>query len=243
VQRVRLRYAKRGRLRFTSHRDFARAFERALRRAEVPMAYSSGFTPHPRISYLGAAPTGVASEAEYVEIGLASRVDVEQLRLALDAVLPDGLDLVEAVEARTPDFAQRLEASNWRLELSGVDPDTVQAALEAFLATTECLVERLSKDGRRQLDARAAVLSGSVIQPAERVSLPPAEQRAILELAIRQVIPTVRPDDVLEALRSVAGLALDVPPRVVRLAQGPLGGFGAIGDPLADDRVVQGSSS
>ena len=75
MQRVRLRYAKRGRLRFTSHRDFARAFERALRRAEVPMAYSAGFTPHPKISYVGASPTGVASEAEYLEIGLARTVD------------------------------------------------------------------------------------------------------------------------------------------------------------------------
>src|SRR5436305_1819116 len=71
VQRLRVRYAKRGRLRFTSHRDFARAFERALRRADVPMAYSAGFSPHPKISYAGAAPTGVASEAEYLEIGLA----------------------------------------------------------------------------------------------------------------------------------------------------------------------------
>ena len=71
VQRLRIQYAKRGRLRFTSHRDFARAFERALRRAAVPMAYSAGFSPHPKISYVGAAPTGVASEAEYLEIGLA----------------------------------------------------------------------------------------------------------------------------------------------------------------------------
>src|SRR5437764_11559914 len=87
VQRVRVRYAKRGRLRFTSHRDFARAFERALRRAGVPMAYSAGFTPHPKISYVGAAPTGVASEAEYLEIGLAQRREPEQVRVALDAAL------------------------------------------------------------------------------------------------------------------------------------------------------------
>src|SRR6187402_1996669 len=71
VQRLRIRYAKRGRLRFTSHRDFSRAFERAIFRARVPMAYSSGFNPHPRISYAGAAPTGAASEAEYLEIALA----------------------------------------------------------------------------------------------------------------------------------------------------------------------------
>ena len=63
MQRLRVRYAKRGRARFTSHRDFSRAFERALRRAAVPMAYSSGFNPHPRISYAGAAPTGAAPPA------------------------------------------------------------------------------------------------------------------------------------------------------------------------------------
>ena len=59
VQKLRLRYTKRGRLRFTSHRDIARAFERALRRAQVPMAYSAGFSPDPKISWVGEAPTGV----------------------------------------------------------------------------------------------------------------------------------------------------------------------------------------
>src|ERR671938_2104569 len=88
VQRLRLRYAKRGRLRFASHRDLARALERALRRAGVPMAFSAGFSPHPKISYIGAAPTGAASEAEYVEIGVAERCDPEALRQALDAALP-----------------------------------------------------------------------------------------------------------------------------------------------------------
>ena len=58
VQRLRVHYTKRGRLRFSSHRDFQRAFERALRRAAVPMAYSAGFSPHPKVSYAGAAPTG-----------------------------------------------------------------------------------------------------------------------------------------------------------------------------------------
>ena len=64
VQKLRLRYAKRGRMRFTSHRDFARAFERAIRRAGLPIGHSSGYTPHPKISYAGASPTGAASEAE-----------------------------------------------------------------------------------------------------------------------------------------------------------------------------------
>ena len=87
--KLRLRYAKRGKVRFTSHRDFSRAFERAIVRARVPMAYSSGFNPHPRISYAGASPTGAASEAEYLEIGVAIRCDPDALREALDALSAD----------------------------------------------------------------------------------------------------------------------------------------------------------
>ena len=85
VQKLRLRYAKRGPLRFTSHRDVARAFERALRRAGVPMAFSLGFSPHPKISWIGASPTGVASEAEYVEIGVTRVLDPAELAALLDA--------------------------------------------------------------------------------------------------------------------------------------------------------------
>ena len=99
VQRLRLRYAKRGRLRFASHRDFQRAFERALRRAGVPMAYSAGFSPHPKISYANAAPTGTASEAEYLEIGLAEERDPAELRQRIDEALPPGLDIIEVVVA------------------------------------------------------------------------------------------------------------------------------------------------
>src|SRR3954462_265280 len=111
VQRLRIRYAKRGRLRFTSHRDFSRAFERAVFRARVPMAYSSGFNPHPRISYAGAAPTGSASEAEYLEIALAQVVDPDQVRAQLEESLPDGLDVVEVVESAGGSLADRLQAS------------------------------------------------------------------------------------------------------------------------------------
>ena len=106
VQKLRIRYAKRGRLRFSSTRDFARALERALRRADVPMAFSGGFHPHPLISYANAAPTGTASEAEYFEIRVTERVDPDAVRAALDEALPEGLDVVEVVEA-APGRARR----------------------------------------------------------------------------------------------------------------------------------------
>src|SRR4051812_10032579 len=159
VQRLRIRYAKRGRLRFTSHRDFARAFERALRRAEIPMAYSAGFSPHPKVSYAGAAPTGVASEAEYLEIALAQVRDPEAVRAALDEALPPGLDVLEVVVAGPGSLAERLEASEWEIVLDEVAPEVGAAAVARFLAEDVVEVERLTKNGMRRFDARAAVLT------------------------------------------------------------------------------------
>jgi radical SAM-linked protein len=246
VQRLRLRYAKRDRLRFTSHRDFQRAFERAVRRAGVPIAFSAGFTPHPRISYAGAAPTGVASEAEYLEIGLTEPRDPAAVRDALDASLPPGLDVVEVVVAAGGTLADRLQASRWRIECPGVDAGTAAAAVEAFLDRDAVVVERLTKDGRRRFDARAAVLSFTVAADETQGHPAPSGRkdalRAILDLVVRHVTPAVRPDDVLTGVRQVAEL---MPPpsavRTTRLAQGPLGDDGRIADPLAADRMAEGA--
>lgn len=255
VQRLRLRYAKRGRLRFASHRDFQRSFERALRRADVPMAYSAGFSPHPRISYAGAAPTGAASEAEYLEIAVTARCDPDGLRAAVDAALPPGLDVIEVVEARTPGLADRLQASLWTVELPGVDPAAAATALTAFLSAPEVPVQRLTKNGVRTFDARAAVVRAEVLgvgqagpppeDAAGRSEAAPQGNRgpcAILHLVVRHTTPAVRPDDVLAGLRSHAQLAPPSSARMTRLAQGPLDEEkGSVADPLTADRGVGGA--
>lgn len=233
VQKLRLKYTKRGRLRFTSHRDIARAFERALRRAQVPMAYSAGFSPHPKISWVGAAPTGVASEAEYVEISLMRRVDMEQIRLALDDSLPDGIDVVDIVEAPTGSNLQdRVEASQWEIRLPEVSVAEAERAAAVFLAATEVTVERLVKAGVRLLDARTPVLSMTVSRDAG------SNDCATLHLVVRHVTPGVRPDDVLSGLRLVADLETPVPPAATRVRQGPVTETGEVGDPLAPDRAA-----
>ena len=236
VQRLRLRYAKRGRLRFSSHRDFQRALERALRRAAVPMAYSAGFNPHPRISYANAAPTGAASEAEYIEIALDRRCDVEQIRAALDRALPPGLDITEAVEAGPGALADRLQASIWQIELPGVDGggDAVADVVRRFLAAERVEVQRMTKAGIRTFDAREAIVRIEV-QPDTASS--PGSPCAILQLVVRHATPAVRPDDVLSAFRAVADFAPPSPPLVTRLAQGLLDAAdGSVTDPLVADR-------
>jgi radical SAM-linked protein len=219
VQRLRIRYAKRGRLRFTSHRDFARAFERALRRAAIPMAYSAGFSPHPKVSYAGAAPTGVASEAEYLEIALAEQREPDDVRAALDSALPPGLDVLEVVEAVPPPLADRIEASHWRIELPEVSAGDARRAVSDFLALDRAPVEKTTKDGRRTVDTRPPVLEIRVSDAEETDTSP---RCAILDLVVRHVQPTVRPDDVLTALRQAAALTTPVTPMVTRLAQGLL---------------------
>ncbi len=222
VQRLRVRYAKRGRLRFTSHRDFGRAFERALVRARIPMAYSSGFNPHPRISYAGAAQTGAASEAEYLEIALAEIVEPEEVRRALAEALPDGLDVLEVVEKGSGALVDSLEASHWRM-LVALPADDVAHAVAAFLATSSLPVERMTKKGLRTFDCRGPVVA---------LSVRPHEAGAVLDLTLRHTVPSVRPDDVLSGLRSVVGLHLSTPPLLTRLRQGPLDlATGEVGDP------------
>ncbi len=246
MQRLRICYAKRGTLRFASHRDFARAFERALRKAGVPMAFSAGFSPHPKVSYLGAAPTGSASEAEYLEIGLRTVVDPAVVGPALDAALPTGFAIVAVVQAATPDFANRVDGSRWQIVLPATDPELLRGAVEAFLAAESVLVERTTKNGRRSIDARAAVVALTVSPGGDRTvstaTLPgseaPPDGCGILDLVVRQMTPAVRPDDVLVALRATSGLELPGPNISTRIAQGQLDACGALADPLEPDRAV-----
>ena len=210
VQWLRVKYAKRGRARFTSHRDFARAFERSLRRAGVPMAYSSGFSPHPRISYGNAAPTGAASEAEYLEIGLVAACDPGAVRGAVDAVLPAGLDVLDVVVSRHGALATELMASSWQVDLPSRPMATLKTAVETFLAKDRVLVQRMTKNGLREFDARAAVIVLDV-------------EDGRLTMTLTHQTPLVRPDDVLAGLLVASPDFTPVdPPILTRLAQGRL---------------------
>lgn len=229
------------------------------------MAYSMGFSPHPKVSWVGASPTGVASEAEYVEIQLVDVVDPARLGAALDAALPQGLDVLEVVVAGPGALPDRIEASRWRIELPGIGVDELRAATAALLREDRIEVERLTKNGRRTIDARAAVVSAEVVadeavtqltpEPDSEADSPvgvaavggrgthetddwrgPATPYGILETVVRQTSPAVRPDDVLSALRVVAGLVPPVPPKAIRMAQGKLDDAGRLVDPLAADQ-------
>jgi radical SAM-linked protein len=222
VQHMLVRYAKRGKMRFASHRDVARAFERGVRRAGLPVAHSAGFTPHPKISYAGGAPTGVASEAEYLSLALTSRTEAEAVRERLNAALPDGIDVIDVTEDAGGLPASRLTASEWQVILPGLTPDSVAPAVQRFLALEHAPVERLTNKGMRRMDARSAVVTLDV----RRVD--GTDGDTALRMIVRHTVPAVRPDDVLTALREVSGVAPSAPPLMTRLAQGSLGESGVV---------------
>src|SRR5215831_18722862 len=221
--RVIVRYAKRGRMRFASHRDIARAVERGVRRAELPIAYSAGFTPHPKISYAGAAPTGAASEAEYLELSLTRVCAVSEVRERLDAALPDGIDVIEVMQVPPALGALPLEASLWQVVLPGVPSADAARAVDEFLACDSLEVERLTSKGTRCMDARAVVIT----MGTDRCAAEGGDAgNAILRMVVRHVISAVRLDDILAALCRLAVLVPSSPPLVTRLVQGALSADG-----------------
>jgi radical SAM-linked protein len=207
-------------MRFASHLDVARAFERGVRRAGLPIAYSAGFTPHPKISYAGGVQTGVASEAEYLSLALTSRVEADSARERLNAALPDGIDVIVVTEDAGGLPASRLTASEWQVNLPGVTPASVTPIAAKFLALTEAPVERLTSKGVRRMDARSAVVTLDVH--------PAAGGATALRMVVRHTSPAVRPDDVLTALRDVSDVIPTAPQLMTRLAQGSLGESGAV---------------
>ena len=235
TQHLLVRYAKRGKMRFASHLDVARAFERGVRRAGLPIAYSAGFTPHPKISYAGGAPTGVASEAEYLSLTLTTQAEADAVRGRLNAALPDGIDVIAVTEDSGGLPASRLTASEWQVALPGLRPDDVVPAVNKFLALTEAPVERLTSKGLRRMDARAAVVSLDVgYLPGGQPPVPPADGESLpegsfLRMVVRHTAPAVRPDDVLNALKDVSDVFPAAQPFITRLAQGTLGDSGVVG--------------
>ena len=185
------------------------------------MAYSSGFSPHARISYANAAPTGAASEAEYVEIGLAEARDPEQIRGALDVALPAGLDVVAAQVAPGDHLADLLTGSRWRIDVAGVAPEDAERAVCTFLDQSSVEVSRMTKSGLRTFDARSAVRDLRV-----------GPDHLLVTLAHQ--VPLVRPDDVLAALAAIdPGWRPISTPLLNRLTQGTLDArSGAIAEPL-----------
>lgn len=225
---VRIQFAKRGPVRFISHRDVARAFERAFRIAELPLAFSLGFNPHPKVSFGPALAVGYESDAEYLDLELTREVDVAWLGPAITAGLPDGIAVtaLSPLADRAPSLQEIIDTLGYRVDLSGASPGQTAEMVDAFLLRDRIEVPVSRKGEERIDDIRPSVLA--LCQP--RCD----EATVVVEVATRP--RTLRVADVVNGLRAVStDAALLTEQRVVRTHQWIERG-GARHEPLDVDR-------
>lgn len=166
--RLRIRFSKHGKVRFTSHRDVARIWERTLRRAGVPVVYSAGFNPRPKLSFGLALSTGYSSDAEYLDVELdpawAAGVDNEDLAGALTASLPAGMTVLATagLEPGEPSLQHAVTSCTWRIDAAGADAREASESLRRAMARSELLVQRERKGRSATDNIRPAVLAVEV---------------------------------------------------------------------------------
>ena len=163
--RIRVRFTKQGKVRFTSHRDVARLWERALRRGTLPVASTEGFSPRPKMHFGLALSTGHESLGEYLDIDLrepeGDDVDLEALPGLLSPLLPPGLEVerVAVIDRSALSLQEAVVACDWRLEVVGADPAAVVDAVDALLAAEALPVTRERKGKQVSDDIRPAILA------------------------------------------------------------------------------------
>lgn len=156
---VRIRWSKLGKVRFTSHRDMARIWERAVRRAQLPIAYSEGFSPRAKMSYGLALPTVFESLSEFVDLTLEETVDVDGLAGLLNPAVPVGVEVTGAVklEGKVASLQEVVDASVWSMFVKA-DRAELDEWAAGLLAASELVVERERKGKIRTDDVRPAIV-------------------------------------------------------------------------------------
>lgn len=207
--RVRARYAKQGRLRFVSAIDLGRIWERALRKADLPIAYSEGFTPHPKVSFPDALALGYASTGEYVELTFAVPVDVDRAVAAFNRTAPDGLRILSAVAVAegAPRFAKWLRASLWHLRYPRSEAAALRDGVRAVAHADHLPVDRERKGVATRLDLRPALHAI-------------ASDDGVVRVVLHHTEPPFRPSEVHQALDAAVPADLRPPDLVTRVAQG-----------------------
>lgn len=240
MQRLRVRYTKLGRVRYLSARDLTSVWERSLRRVGLPIAYSEGFSPHPKVSFPDALPVGYASTGEYAELTFAAPIDPGRGLGRLTAALPTGMDITTYLTV--PDGARKLasflKATLWELDYSTAGPagspsgeadavarvDELRRRITRLLDESQVEVVRHRAKGDVTVDLRPSVVAMAASLRDGRPGTPPApdrpQQAPVLRAVLRNDGPTIRPTDLAGALAQFSDVEIPEPRTYMRVAQG-----------------------
>lgn len=194
MDKLRLRFRKTGRAVYISHLDLMQTMQRAFFRAECPLRYSEGFNPHPLISIALPLSVGTASECEIMDFRLREDVDLAALPARLTAVLPEGIEVLEAYE-----FTRKAAELKWLrvrgvLEYDARDAAAMAEALTDFYARNEIVITKKTKRGMGDTDIRPAI---------REISFTVSGCDVLLEALISAQEPTLNPELLAEALRQL----------------------------------------
>lgn len=196
---VRVKFSKHGKVRFVGHRDVARAFERAFRIVNLPVGFTQGFSPRPRVSFGLALSVGYESDAEYLDVELAEPVDLDVSTLLTDA-LPEGIVVVgtTALADRAPALQEAVTAVEWEIEVTGPG----DSAAPAPLAVARLVATAMAEPSLRITRTRKGREAVEDIRPAlRRVEVLGATEHGVrlgVEVSTQPV--SVRPGEILAAL-------------------------------------------
>jgi radical SAM-linked protein len=192
--RIRIKFSKKEAMRFTGHLDLFRTLERTIRRAKLPLSYSQGFNPHPKISLASALPLGLTSEAEVADIWFNKELPLKEVNQALVSALPPGIQIheMDLVDLKEPKLQNTLQSAVFTAIL--LEPfDNLEISVQEFLDAEEVIIEKIKKGKKRIINIREFVHSIEIVDNNE------GKQILKLHLSAREG-KTGRPDVVLSQL-------------------------------------------
>ncbi|MFA7059305.1 MAG: TIGR03960 family B12-binding radical SAM protein [Pedobacter sp.] len=159
--RIRLRFAKKGAMRYLSHLELLNVFTRAVSRGEVPILFSQGFHPHPRFSFATATSVGVESSAEYMDMFVAAYISADEVLQRLNKALPEGLQILEAtqIDAKSPSLSTLIDRTRYRITFDEQLSERLPELCVQFLAHTDYVIQRKKKSNIQNVDLRGEVIS------------------------------------------------------------------------------------
>lgn len=195
VQRLRVKFARGAEIEYISHLDVMRAWERALRRATIPLAYSHGFHPQPRIALAAPLPVGVTSEGELMDVFLCQRLQPREFLNKVRPQLPPGLEILDVREVplEEPSLQSRVRFADYRADIRSDLPGwEIEERVRQLLEATEVLGERRREGKVRRYNLRPLV---------ERLVVESWNESKRLRMRLRNSPSgAARPDEVVEAL-------------------------------------------
>ncbi|MFY9177839.1 MAG: TIGR03936 family radical SAM-associated protein [Caldicoprobacterales bacterium] len=202
--RIVVKYTIGEKVKYISHLDFMRAVQRALRRAEIPVAYSKGFNPHPRLSFASALAVGTTSEGEYLDIVLEREMDPQILCYRMNEKLPEGIRFLKCVvvDEKAPSLMSLIKRGEYIIKISAppFEQKDLSSLIKDFLEQREILMVKKTKKGNRQIDIRSMIHNMDLVnQDQDWIII-----KAMLSTGSKA---NLRPDQLAEALLDFAKIS------------------------------------